>query len=145
MYKLNLKTGEETVLPGTLGMGMAIVSPDGRYLAGISVPSQSLLLYDMVAGKTRKLVDYAEYPIWSPDGKYVYYGTLSPWLTVMAEKTGFLRVKIADASIERLVPPPPFPVNGNWGFWSGLTPDGSLLVLRDLGTSDIYALDADLP
>ena len=150
LHKLDMTTGTETVLPGTLGMGMGMgrVSPDGRYLAGISVPNQSLLLYDMVAGTTRRLAELGEYPSWSPDGKYVYYAALSPWFILTLEtpeKTGFFRVRVADGSIEHLVPAPAFRVNGSWGFWSGLTPDGSLLVLRDLGTSDIYALDADLP
>jgi len=30
-------------------------------------------------------------------------------------------------------------------WWSGLTPDGSPLVLRDIGTKEIYALDVELP
>ena len=42
-----------------------------------------------------------------------------------------------------------FPVNfvaaGTYGAWSGLTPDGSFLLLRDRGSRDIYSLDLNLP
>jgi hypothetical protein len=31
------------------------------------------------------------------------------------------------------------------GTWCGLTPDDSPLVLRDVGTQEIYALDLQLP
>jgi hypothetical protein len=30
-------------------------------------------------------------------------------------------------------------------WWSGITPDGSPLVLRDVGTQEIYALDWQVP
>jgi len=104
-----------------------------------------LLLYDKVAGTTRQLAEYAENPSWSPDGKYVYYSTLLQGFLLGPEKTGFFRVKVADGRIERLAPAPAFPVTGTSGQWSGVAPDRSLLVLRDFGTSDIYALDVDLP
>ncbi len=145
LYALNLKTGAETPLPGTLGMGTGKVSPDGRYLAGVTEAGQNLLVYDMVAGTTRKLADYANYPCWSADGKYIYYSTVAAGFILPPEEIGIFRVKVADASIERAAPAPAFPLTGSWSFYNGLTPDGSVLQLRELGTSDIYALDADLP
>jgi len=145
LHALTLKTGAEAPLPGTLGMSAGRVSPDGRYVAGLSVPGQNLLVYDMVAGTTRKLAEYANGPCWSPDGKYIYYSTVFAGFILPPEKSGIFRVKVADASIERAAPAPTFPLTGSWGFYNGLTPDGSVLQLRELGTSDIYALDADLP
>ena len=32
-----------------------------------------------------------------------------------------------------------------WISWSGLTPDGSPLLMRDIGTEEVYALDLDAP
>ena len=145
MYSLNLKTGKQTMLPGTLGITGGSVSPDGRHLAGLSGTPQNLVLYDMVAGTTRQLAELGEYPSWSPDGNYVYYSTLMDSYVLGPEKAGIYRVKVADGTIERVAPLPPFVVTGNWGWWSGLAPDGSTLVLRELGMSDIYALDVDLP
>ena len=145
LHALNLKTRGEAPLPDTLGMVSGRVSPDGRYVAVVSVPGQSLLVYDMVAGTTRKLAEYANYPCWSADGKYIYYSTVGAGFILPPEKIGVFRVKVADASIERAAPAPTFPLTGSWGFYNGLTPDGSVLQLRELGTSDIYALDTDLP
>jgi hypothetical protein len=35
--------------------------------------------------------------------------------------------------------------SGPIGAWSGLTPDGSALFVKNLSTDEIYALDLDLP
>jgi len=32
-----------------------------------------------------------------------------------------------------------------WTYWMGLTPDDSVLAMRDTGTQEIYALDLQLP
>jgi hypothetical protein len=34
-----------------------------------------------------------------------------------------------------------FLATGFWGFWLGLDPEDSLLMLRDAGTQDVYSLD----
>ena len=34
---------------------------------------------------------------------------------------------------------------GIWGVWYGFTPKGEPLVVRDMGSTDLYALDLDLP
>ncbi len=141
----NMKTGRDEVLPGTLGIGSCSLSPDGRHFAGISASTNALVLYDMVAGTTRQLAEVAEYQSWSPDGEYVYYSTMDWGIIFGSEIAAVFRVKVADGTIERVAPTPAFLLTGHWGTWSGLAPDGSILVLRELGTSDIYALDADLP
>jgi Tol biopolymer transport system component/DNA-binding winged helix-turn-helix (wHTH) protein len=145
LHSFDLKTEKEIVLPGTRGIQDSMLSPDGRYLACVSASWESLVLYDIAAGTTRKLADVGNYPSWSSDGKYVYYSTLAWSGPLGSDKAAVYRVKIADGSIERVVSKPSFPLAGNWGYWSGLTPDGSTLLLRELGTSDIYALDANLP
>jgi serine/threonine protein kinase len=142
---LSIKTGKETILPGTLGIGFGSLSPDGRYLASSSASSRNLVLYDVIAGTTRQLAEVGDYPTWSDDGKYVYYSTLAWRIVFGPGKAAIYRVKVADGSIERVAPAPAFILAGNWGFWTGLAPDGSILLLRELGTSDVYALDADLP
>ena len=95
--------------------------------------------------RSRQLAEFADYPPWSSDGKYVYYSTLSRGFILPPEKTRVFRVKVSDGSVERVAPMPAFPPSGNWGIWCGLAADGSVLVMRELGKSDIYALDVDLP
>ena len=36
-------------------------------------------------------------------------------------------------------------VFSSWGEWSGLAPDGSPLLVRDISTQEIYASDWKLP
>jgi hypothetical protein len=77
------------------------------------------------------------YPRWSRDSLYIYCNTL--W----RKDPALLRVEVKSGKTET------FPVNfvaaGTFGAWSGLTPDGSFLLLRDRGSRDIYSLDLNLP
>ena len=34
-----------------------------------------------------------------------------------------------------------FQATGSWSTWSTVAPDGSILLMRDLGGTDIYAID----
>jgi Tol biopolymer transport system component/DNA-binding winged helix-turn-helix (wHTH) protein len=145
LYSLNVNTGKVSGLPGTLGISAGRLSPDGKYFVGSTASTKSLILYDMHTAAARQVAELGEYVSWSSDGKYVYYSTLSFGAAVERENIGVYRIRIADGSIERAAPAPDFALTGNWGYWTGLAPDGSVLVLRELGTRDVYALDADLP
>ncbi|HUJ82962.1 MAG TPA: hypothetical protein VLW83_13830, partial [Candidatus Acidoferrales bacterium] len=73
-------------------------------------------------------------------GKYIFFDTSST-----LDPT-FFRIRAADGQIERVVSLKNirrfFP---QFGEWSGLAPDGSPLVVRDISTQEIYALDWQLP
>ena len=79
-------------------------------------------------------------PSWSRDGKYIYFDT------GLSEKPAFYRVRISDRKVERLVDLKGF---RNVVFaalpWSGITPDGEPLLLRDVSTQEVYALDFQEP
>ena len=97
-----------------------------------------LVLFDATTQEWKTLLALGVgYPAWSRDGQYIYCNTLwrsSPALIRLAVKSGKIET---------------FPVNfvaaGTHGAWSGLTPDGSFLLLRDRGSRDIYSLDLSLP
>jgi hypothetical protein len=56
------------------------------------------------------------------------------------------RVRIADGKIERIVSLANFRrVVQPWVSWMGLTPDGSPLLMRDIGSQELYALDFEAP
>jgi eukaryotic-like serine/threonine-protein kinase len=134
---LDRSTGEVSDLPGSEGLFSPRFSPDGRQVVALSSDSLRLMLFDFGAGKWTEL--YAGrlgYPSWSRDGRYVYFDT----------GADVRRVRIADGHVEvvaslvgvgRVFSPV--------GQWLGLAPDDSLLVLRDVGTHEIYALDWDAP
>jgi Tol biopolymer transport system component len=140
---LDLKTHALTQVAGSQNICCPRWSPDGRYVIALSADNQKLLLLDLSTQKWRQLADKMGtlgYMTWSPDGKYVSFDSS------FTADPGFFRVRVADGQIERVVSLKNirrfFP---QFGEWSGLAPDGSPLVVRDISTQEIYGLDWQLP
>ena len=141
LYRVDLKTKEVSLLPGTAGLYWGQISPDGRHVVALTESTQKLILYDTGSHDARTLVGLADYPIWSADGKYVYYSTLF-W---GGHDAGIYRWQLSTGRLEKVLEAPEFGLGGIWGVWFGLTPDGDPLVVRNMGSVDLYALDVDLP
>jgi Tol biopolymer transport system component len=120
-------------------------SPDGRSIAVISADNTRLLLLDVRIQTLRPLaagLGTIGYLAWSPDSSYIYFDTL------LTEDPGYYRLHVKDAKLERIVGLKElrtFTGQFGPGSWTGLTPDLSPLVVRDLSTQEIYALDVDFP
>jgi len=141
---VDLKTKQITTVPGSGGIFSPRRSPDGRYLAGISRDSSTLMLCEFQSQKWSswlKEPGNISYPTWSRNGEYLFFENfLSDHLTAR-------RVKLGSTRSEELYPLEGFQRydGGPSGSWSGLTPDDSRLYVRDLSAQEIYALDVDLP
>jgi eukaryotic-like serine/threonine-protein kinase len=140
---LDLKTRVETQVGGSQGICCPRWSPDGRYVVAISADNLKLMLLDLSTQQWRQLADKMGtfgYMTWSLDSKYIGFDTS------FTADPGFFRVRVADGQIGRVVSLNSvrrfFP---QWGEWSGVAPDGSPLVVRDISTQEIYALDWQLP
>jgi eukaryotic-like serine/threonine-protein kinase len=140
---LDLKTRALNQVAGSQGICCPRWSPDGRYVAALSADNQKLLLFDLTTQEWRQLADKMGtfgYMTWSPDSKYLGFDTS------FTADPGFFRVRVGDGQIGRVVS-----LNkirrflGQWGEWSGMAPDGSPLVVRDISGQEIYALDWQLP
>jgi hypothetical protein len=101
------------------------------------------MLYDVAAHNTRVLAELADYPRWSSDGQYVYFSTL--YFSAPGKNGGVFRWKLSTNTTETVVKYPDFLLTGIFGVFYGVTPGGEILLLRDLSTRDLYALDVDLP
>ncbi len=141
---LNLKTRALTPLAGSEGICCPRWSPDGRWIIALSVDNQKLLLFDLSTQKWRQLADKMGsfgYMTWSPDSKFAGFDTS------FISDPAFFRVSIPDGQITRIVDLKNvrrfFP--RLTGEWSGMAPDGSAIVVRDISTQEIYALDWKLP
>ena len=99
------------------------------------------MLFDFSTQKWSVLasVNRAGYPCWSRDGQYVYF------LLGRSEKPGIIRVKVTDRQIDQVASLMGFQQTGYFGFWLGLAPDDSPLLLKDTGTQEIVALDWHAP
>jgi Tol biopolymer transport system component len=132
-----------STIPGSLGSFAPRWSPDGQDLVAISNDSHKLLLFDF---KMQKWSDWVTgpggygYPSWSRDGHYLYF------MTFATNEPGYYRVKFRQNHSELVVDLKNFHrFVGAMGSWSGITPDGAPLFVRDLSTDEIYALDLELP
>jgi Tol biopolymer transport system component/predicted Ser/Thr protein kinase len=131
---MDLKTRKVTMLAGSEGFYSPRWSPDGRYIAALHAGPETLMLFDFSTQKWVQLEQLAVgFPSWSSDSKYVYFDS-------QGEDRAFFRVRIGDHKLERLASLKNLRLTGARG-WTGLAQDDSPLVLRDIGTQEIYALD----
>ena len=134
---LDIQTGKISVLPGSENLIALALSPDGRFLAATTADRRKLMLFDFATQKWTELVkaDIGS-GNWTRDGKYLYFDSgsgLDPAIS---------RLRIADRKLERVTGLKDFRrVEFSVYPWSGLTPDGAPLLLRDVGTQEVYALD----
>ena len=135
----DLATRQISTLPDSAGKFSPRWSPDGRYIVAMPLSSpDSLWLFDRTTGEWTELChQFIGYPSWSRDSKYVYFD--SP-----QGEPAFYRVRINDHKMEKVAGLKNLRLTGTFA-WTGLGPDGSPLVLRDIGTQEIYALDVDFP
>jgi Tol biopolymer transport system component len=100
------------------------------------------MMFDLKKEKKSELTTMAAYhPAWSRDGKYIYFDSMEHG------EPDIYRVQVNSRNIERVaslkdVKRPP---SQSWANWTGLTPNGSPLALRDISTYEIYEFDLQLP
>jgi Tol biopolymer transport system component/DNA-binding winged helix-turn-helix (wHTH) protein len=137
----DLATGKVSPVPGATHFFSPRWSPDGKYLAAISDDSENLELFNFATGQWSEVVKMPMgYPSWSHDGRYIYFDT------TLTDDPAFFRLRISDGKVERLVSLKGLRrFWGNFASWTGLAPDDSPLLVRDVGSEEIYALDWQLP
>jgi len=133
----DVSSGKLSPLPGGRQLFSPRWSPDGRHIAAITHDSQKLMLFDRDAQQWQVLVTLPiGYPSWSRDGQYIYFDT------TLTEDANLFRVRISDRKLERLVS-----LKGmsrlwaDLGAWTGLAPNDSPLLIRDISSQEIYAIE----
>lgn len=141
IHTYDFETAEISTLPGSEGLFSPRWSPDGRYIAAMSLDSQRLMLFDWNRGGWEELARVnASYPTWSSDSKTLYLGAK------VDKRQGQYRLSVADKKLERMVSlPETFHEAVSFALWSGMAPDGSLIVARDLSRQEIYGLEWEAP
>jgi Tol biopolymer transport system component len=138
---LNLRTHQITTLPGSEGHYAPRLSPNGRYLAAQKPGTENLWLFDFEKQEWEELTkESAGYFRWSRDGNYVYFDNIR-----FQREPGFFRVRISDHKLDQVASLKDLQPYGILGVWSGLAPDDSPLLLRNVGSQKIYALDWEAP
>jgi len=139
----DFKTRRVSDIPDSKDLFSPRLSPDGRYIAALTRDSKKLVLYDFQTGKWSDWVTDSVtvgYPAWSADGRYLYFQSWSDHHTYRRVRSGETKSEVI-AGLDNLHPFTTCCTSS----WSGVTPDGSLLFVRDTSTQEIYALDLQLP
>ena len=136
---VDLKTELTTGVPDSDNLIGPALSPDGHYIVATNLNGDKLLVFDVADQKWSELAKTAiGFFMWSQDSKFVYFDNgFNPDQTIF-------RVRISDHKIDRVANLKDFRrVVVPWNTWFGLTADGSPLVMHDVGTQEVYALDFD--
>jgi Tol biopolymer transport system component len=143
LVRYDFRTGQVSNIPGSTGLYAPRWSPDGRYLAAMTTNQDKLMLLEIATGQWSELAsgEAIEYPTWSRDSQTLYFESAVNEARVLS------RVGLATRRAERVLSlagirrvSVPFGVE-----WTGLAPDNSTLIMRDVGIREIYALRLEMP
>jgi len=125
------------MLPGSNGLFSPRWSPDGRYIAAITLDQKSLMLLDTATQTWRTLATTSVAdPVWAADSRSLFFHASQ------AEMQPIYRVSIPDGHLEQVASLASFS-GGNTAdyFFCGLTPKDEPIVRSRTSTGDIYSLD----
>lgn len=134
---VNLTTGQEETVPGSDGLFSPRWSPDGRYIAALTLDQRQMRLYT-VADKTWKTlaVNSGADPIWAWDSKAIYvHAQLDPAQPIV-------RITVPDGRTEQVVRLADAGNNAAVDFvFGGLTLTNEPLIRERLFTGNFYSMD----
>lgn len=139
IHDFDLRIHKVSTLLGSEGFFGARRSSDGRYLSLVPNDFAGVGVYDVRLEKRLLLTKVrAHWRAWSHDGHYIYF---EPGDRGTEDAIPIFHVRVPDGKLEEVANLRDFRGAPGFGSWMGLTPDDSVLLLRDTSTSDIYALD----
>jgi Tol biopolymer transport system component len=134
---LDLRTHQLSTLPGSQGLYGPRWSPDGKYIAALQSGPEYLWLYDFKSQKWEELTSIGVgYPSWSQDSNSIYFDNIA-----FQREVAFFRVHISDHKLEQVTSLKDLQPYGILDLWTGLTPDDSPLLSRNVSSQEIYALN----
>jgi DNA-binding winged helix-turn-helix (wHTH) protein/Tol biopolymer transport system component len=136
---LDIESGKTSKIPGSEGLYSARWSPDGQYIAAMTTTNTKIKLLDKQNQRWSTIAQQGgwAFPTFSRNGKFIYaLHKQAPWWSVD-------RISVPDGKRERVVDLTGTHLTGAVSLWFGLDPNDVPLLLRDSGSSDIYALTVE--
>lgn len=134
---MELESRKVSPLPGSKGVYSPRWSPDGRFIAAITLDQKEIRLYDTKAAKWKTLAaTSAALPVWSKDSHFLYvHAYRSP-------NRPILRISVPDGRIEEVADLKNFH-SGNitHADFAGITPDGVPLMHAEVSSGNLYSMD----
>jgi Tol biopolymer transport system component len=131
---LDLASHQISTLPGSDGKFVPRWSPDGQSILAQSIDLSALYVFET---KTQHWSTVYKgifaYPWWSADSRFIY-------LFRYKDDKAILRIPATGGDAKVVVGLKDFPYTGTLGLWFGLDPTDAPLMLRNISTTDVYAL-----
>jgi Tol biopolymer transport system component/DNA-binding winged helix-turn-helix (wHTH) protein len=137
MYSFDLVTHRLAKLPRSDGLWMPRWAPDGSFILGRSADSLSLFLFDVPKQTWHELARGQSfgYANWSSDSRFVY-------VLKRGNEPAIEKIRVSDGKTEIVASLAGVRQTGfRNAVWTGLTPENDPLILRDVGTEELYSLD----
>ena len=136
LQQIDLKTGEQTMIPGSEGLSTARWSPDGHFIAALRADRHEVWLRDLGNATWRKIADGANGNdlAWSPDSRTVYASRPN------GDRPEVISISVQNGKVEDAVDLSDFSkLSGRIDTWFGVTPDNSILFLHVVSGHEIFA------
>ena len=134
---LDRGSGQLTAVPDSSGMFSPRWSPDGRFILALwaDYSHRGLPVFDFTTKKwsTVRLNGDVSFPSFSRDSQYIYFLRIG-------RDQGVIRIPVIGGKEERVIDGADWHITGSLGYSMTLDPTDAPLVLRDIGSDDIYAL-----
>ena len=140
IHILDLATHVVKDVPESSGYFSPRWSPDGRYLAALSLNSARVAIFDFASAKWREVAKGVQFgfPCWSHDSRYLFY------LQITANPA-IMRMRAPAGKAEPMADLRDVHTTGFYGLSLSLTPDDQPIVTRDNGSEEIFAIDWQAP
>jgi Tol biopolymer transport system component/DNA-binding winged helix-turn-helix (wHTH) protein len=136
---LDLATKKVSVLPESNGMFSPRWSPDGRYIAAMTIDQHRLMVFDRNTSKWSTVAEgLIHNPVWSHDGKDLFFQSLKE------DDVPILRVSISTRRVERICDRTVASSADSITFW-GLAPDDGPIGSFQFWAADVYGLRWNRP
>jgi Tol biopolymer transport system component len=142
---IDLRTHRVTDLPDAEDKFGPSLSPDGKFILSTTTARDKLMLFDVKRQEWTKLTSLTSGRLnswsWSKDSRYIYYADSNP------SNPSAFRIGLVDRRVEPVASLKNVRTafDPTTGFWADVTPDGSLLTMRETGLQEIYALNVRWP
>jgi Tol biopolymer transport system component/DNA-binding winged helix-turn-helix (wHTH) protein len=134
---VDLDTNHLTEIPHSQGLFSPRWSPDGRYIAALTLDQRKLMLYDVANQIWKTLVEASiSDPTWSSDSKAVYINTYD------GANRPIYRVSVPDGRMEEVIVPE-CGAAATRCFLSGITPNNVPLILVEIGRGNLYSMNLE--
>lgn len=131
---LDLASGTSASIPGSKGLLVPHWSPDGKFISAMTLDAMGMKLFSVSSGTWSSLdTGSVAFPEWSHDSRSIYY--------LRWNGDGALaRMRLGDAKPEILADVKMEHFTGFYTSWMSLDSSDAPLLLRDMGSDEIYVL-----